>query len=88
MSATLAELAQHCRAEWRGNPELQIDDDVTITGAAVVTHSIRIASDSPLELYTSWLKNAVCLRQLDDMARRLKKLEQKFISFSEGGKVE
>lgn len=71
---------------------IEITDDVHITGATVVSHSIRQAgtysSGSPLEPYQSWLKNAVRMRQLDDMARRLKKLEQKFNSFSEGGKVE
>ena len=71
---------------------IEITDDVHITGATVVTHSIRKAgtysSGSPLEPYQSWLKNAVRMRQLDDMARRLKRLEQKFISFSEGGEVE
>lgn len=71
---------------------IEIADDVHITGATVVSHSIRQAgiysSGSPLEPYQSWLKNAVRMRQLDDMARRLKRLEQKFITFSEGGKVE
>lgn len=71
---------------------IEIADDVTITGATVVTHSIRTAgtysSGSPLEPYQSWLKNAVRMRQLDDMARRLKRVEQKIISFPEGGNVE
>lgn len=71
---------------------IEITDDVHITGATVVSRSIRQAgtysSGSPLEPYQSWLKNAVRMRQLDDMARRLKKLEQKLDSFSEGGKVE
>lgn len=69
---------------------IEITDDVHITGATVVSHSIRQAgtysSGSPLEPYQSWLKNAVRMRQLDDMARRLRRLEQKLIS--EGGKVE
>lgn len=71
---------------------IEITDDVHITGAAVVSHTIRepgtYSSGSPLETYQSWLKNAVRMRQLDDMARRLKKLEQKLSMFSEGGKVE
>jgi len=41
-----------------------------------------------LEPYQSWLKNAVRMRQLDDIARRLKRVEQKIISFPEGGNVE
>jgi len=69
---------------------IEITDDVHITGAAVVSHTIRepgtYSSGTPLEAYASWLKNAVRMRQLDDMARRLKKLEQKISALSEGGK--
>lgn len=68
---------------------IEIADDVHITGATVVSHTIREAgtysSGSPLEPYTSWLRNAVRMRQLDDMARRLKRLEQKLKKISEGG---
>ena len=71
---------------------IEITDDVHITGATVVSHTIRepgtYSSGAPLETYQSWLKNAVRMRQLDGMARRLKKLEQKLSMFSEGGKVE
>jgi len=71
---------------------IEITDDVHITGAAVVSHTIRApgtySSGTPLEAYSSWLKNAVRMRQLDDMARRLKKLEQQLSALSEGGKVE
>jgi UDP-3-O-[3-hydroxymyristoyl] glucosamine N-acyltransferase len=71
---------------------IEITDDVHITGATVVSHTIRepgtYSSGTPLESYSSWLKNAVRMRQLDDMARRLKKLEQKLSVLSEGGKVE
>lgn len=60
---------------------IEIADDVHITGATVVSHTIREAgtysSGTPIEAYSSWLKNAARMRQLDDMARRLKKLEQK-----------
>jgi UDP-3-O-[3-hydroxymyristoyl] glucosamine N-acyltransferase len=68
---------------------IEIADDVHVMGAAVVSHSIREAgtyAGSPLEPYASWLKNAVRMRQLDDLARRLKKLEQVLSSRSEGGK--
>jgi len=71
---------------------IEIADDVHITGAAVVSHTIRepgtYSSGTPLETYQSWLKNAVRMRQLDDMARRLKKLEQKQSALPEGGNVE
>ncbi|HJW81346.1 MAG TPA: LpxD N-terminal domain-containing protein [Acidiferrobacterales bacterium] len=71
---------------------IEITDDVHITGAAVVSHTIRepgtCSSGTPLEAYSGWPRNAVRMRQLDDMARRLKKLEQKLSALSEGGKVE
>jgi len=71
---------------------IEITDDVHITAATKVTHTIRepgtYSSGSPLEAYSSWLKNAVRMRHLDDMARRLKKLEQQLSALSEGGKVE
>jgi len=71
---------------------IEIADDVHITGATVVSHTIRQAgtysSGTPLESYSSWLKNAVRMRQLDEMARRLKKLEQKLSAISEGGNIE
>lgn len=71
---------------------IEITDDVHVTGAAVVSHTIRepgtYSSGTPLETYSNWLRNAVRMRQLDDMARRLKKLEQKLSALSEGGNVE
>jgi UDP-3-O-[3-hydroxymyristoyl] glucosamine N-acyltransferase len=71
---------------------IEITDDVHVTGAAVVSHTIRepgtYSSGTPLETYPNWLRNAVRMRQLDDMARRLKKLEQKLSALSEGGNVE
>jgi UDP-3-O-[3-hydroxymyristoyl] glucosamine N-acyltransferase len=71
---------------------IEITDDVHITAATKVTHTIRepgtYSSGSPLETYSSWLKNAVRMRQLDEMARRLKKLEQKLTALAEGRNVE
>jgi UDP-3-O-[3-hydroxymyristoyl] glucosamine N-acyltransferase len=71
---------------------IEIADDVHITGATVVSHTIRQAgiysSGTPLETYSRWLKNAARMRQLDDMARRVKKLEQKLSEISGGGNVE
>lgn len=71
---------------------IEISDDVHVTGATVVSHTIRepgtYSSGAPLETYQSWLRNAVRMRQLDDMARRLKRLEQKIAELSEGGSRE
>jgi len=67
---------------------IEIADDVHIMGAAVVSHSIHRAgryAGSPLESYSSWLRNAVRMRQLDDMARRLKVLEKQLKKLSKGG---
>jgi UDP-3-O-[3-hydroxymyristoyl] glucosamine N-acyltransferase len=58
-------------------------------GAAVVSHTIRepgTYAGSPLEPYHDWLRNAVRMRQLDDLARRLKALEQRIAALSEGEK--
>lgn len=70
---------------------IEIADDVHVMGAAVVSHSLREAgtyAGSPIEPYSEWLRNAVRMRQLDEMAVRLKKLEQRITDLSEGGKVE
>ncbi len=67
---------------------IEIADDVHIMGAAVVSHSIHRAgryAGSPLESYSSWLRNAARMRQLDDMARRLKALEKQLKKLSKGG---
>ena len=71
---------------------IEIADDVHVTGATVVSHTIRqpgtYSSGTPLETYQSWLKNAVRMRQLDDMARRLRALEKKITERSRGGASE
>lgn len=59
---------------------LVIADHVTITAMSLVTHSIResgeYSSGTPLESNRQWRRNAVRLRQLDDLARRLRALER------------
>lgn len=68
---------------------IEIADDVHVMGAAVVSHTIRepgTYAGSPLEPYQDWLRNAVRMRQLDDLARRLKALEQRIAALSEGEK--
>ena len=68
---------------------IEIADDVHVMGAAVVSHTIRepgTYAGSPLEPYHDWLRNAVRMRQLDDLARRLKALEQRIAALSEGEK--
>ncbi len=63
------------------NGHLEIADAVSITGMSGVSRSIRrsgvYASSVPVQPYSQWRRNTVRLRQLDDMARRVKKIEQK-----------
>jgi len=60
---------------------LEIADNVTITGMSHVSQAIPEAgvysSGTPLEENTKWHRNFIRLKQLDDMARRLKKLEKR-----------
>ena len=59
---------------------LEIADNVTITGMSHVSQSIPEAgvysSGTPLEKNAQWHRNFVRLKELDDMSRRLKKLEK------------
>ena len=61
---------------------LEIADDVHLTGRTAVPNSIPepgvySSGDAIVQENRLWRKNMVRLRQLDDMARRLKKLEKK-----------
>ena len=60
----------------------EIADDVHITGMSFVAHSIRkpgvYSSGTPLEANREWRRNYARFHQLDDMARRLRKLEAAF----------
>jgi len=62
------------------NGHVTIVDDVQITGKSFVTGSITepgiYSSGYPLEGNRQWRRNAVRLHQLDDMARRLRRLEK------------
>jgi len=59
---------------------LDITDNVTITGMSHVSQSISksgvYSSGTPLEENNKWHRNFVRLKQLDEIARRLKKLEK------------
>lgn len=62
------------------NGHLEIADNVHITGKSMVTKSIKEAgvysSGIPLQTNRDWHKSAIRFRQLDEMAKRLKKLEK------------
>lgn len=60
---------------------VELVDGVTLLGMTGVTNSIKepgtYASLSPLQPQQQWRKSAVRITQLDDIARRLKRLESK-----------
>ncbi len=62
------------------NGHIEIADDVHITGMTMVTKTILqpgvYSSGIPVEPNAVWKKNVVRLRQLEDIMRRLKVLEQ------------
>lgn len=59
---------------------LEIVDKVQITGMTMVTNSIRepglYSSGVPVEPNAKWRKNAARFRQLDELARRIRRLEK------------
>lgn len=59
---------------------LEIVDEVTVLAMTFVTHSISqkgvYAGSHPMEDVRNWRKNSARIRQLDDLARRLRKLEK------------
>lgn len=58
---------------------IELDDGVQVTGMSRVTKGLKAgvySSGSPIEDNKSWRRNSVRMRQLDDMARRLKALEK------------
>ncbi len=62
------------------NGHIDITDQVIITGMTGISHSISepgvYSSAAPMQLNREWRKNSVRMRHLDDMARRLQKLEK------------
>lgn len=67
---------------------LEIVDDVHVTATTFVTHSLHTpgvySSGAPLQDNRSWRKNAARMRHLDEMAQRVKRLEQKISASSDG----
>ncbi len=59
---------------------LEVCDRVTITAMTLVTHSIRepgeYSSGTPLQSNRDWRRNAVRMKQLDSLARRIAALEK------------
>ncbi len=70
---------------------LQIADDVQITATSLVSGSIykpgAYSSTMPVEPASQWRKNMARFRRLDEIARRLKKLEHKLQQIFSGDKT-
>lgn len=66
---------------------IELCDDVHMTGMSIVPGSIRepgvYSSGTDMMPNALWRKNAVRFKQLDEMARRLKKLEQQLAASKE-----
>ena len=77
-----AKIGKHCQIAGLVGivGHVEIADNVHITGMSMVSHSIRepgvYSSGTPLQANNQWQRNAVRLKQLDQMSRRLKDLEQ------------
>ncbi len=70
---------------------IEICDGVFITGMTMVTHSITepgsYSSGTAMQPAAEWRKSAARLRKLDDMARRLQKVEKVVEAVTSGGKA-
>ena len=68
---------------------IDICDNVFITGMTMVTHSITepgaYSSGTAMQPAAEWRKSAARLRQLDDIARRLRQLEKRVGDVTPGG---
>ena len=70
---------------------IDICDGVFITGMTMVTHSITepgaYSSGTAMQPAAEWRKSAARIRQLDEMSRRLRKLEKHVETVTQGGKA-
>lgn len=71
---------------------LDITDDVTIMGKTSITNSISepgvYSSTMAAQSATEWRKNAVRFRRLDEMARKLRRLEERIQQMLSGDHLE
>lgn len=78
-----ARIGRHCILGGRVGVvgHIEIADNTVVTGATVVSHSITesgvYSGSMPMDTAAQWRRNSVRIRQLDDMARRLRSLEKK-----------
>jgi UDP-3-O-[3-hydroxymyristoyl] glucosamine N-acyltransferase len=80
-----ARIGKHCTVGGAGMilGHLEIVDNVNISSGTLITKSIKKAgtytSAMPFSSHPDWLKNAAHLRHLDDMAEKMRLLEQRII---------
>ncbi|MFK5913873.1 MAG: UDP-3-O-(3-hydroxymyristoyl)glucosamine N-acyltransferase [Woeseiaceae bacterium] len=85
-------IGKHCRIAGMVGivGHLEIADNVTVTAKSLVTGSIKKAgvysAGTPLEPNAQWRKNTVRFKHLDEIARRLNKLEKQFTGENKPGK--
>ena len=63
---------------------IRIANDVVVMGRTMVTNSIKkpgvfAGGAVPMDKASNWRKNAVRFGQLDDIARRLRRVEKKIL---------
>lgn len=86
-----AKIGKHCRIAGMVGivGHLQIADNVTVNAKSMVSSSIKKAgvysSGTPLEPSQQWRKNTVRFKHLDEMAKRLNKLEKQLADKNESG---
>ena len=84
-------IGKHCRIAGMVGivGHLEIADNVTVTAKSLVSGSIKkpgvYSAGTPLEPSQQWRKNTIRFKQLDDMAKRLNKLEKKLSSNNKSG---
>lgn len=84
-------IGKHCRIAGMVGivGHIEIADNVTVTAKSLVSGSIKKAgmysAGTPLEPNQHWRKNTVRFKHLDEMAKRLNKLEKQLSSNNETG---
>ena len=84
-------IGKHCRIAGMVGivGHLEIADNVTVTAKSLVSGSIKksgvYSAGTPLEPSQQWRKNTIRFKQLDDMAKRLNKLEKQLSSKNKTG---
>jgi UDP-3-O-[3-hydroxymyristoyl] glucosamine N-acyltransferase len=89
-----ARIGKRCAIGGRANiaGHLEITDDVQIAATSFVTGSISqpgmYSSGIPVEPAELWRKNVARLRQLDELVRKMKRIENKIEKLIEGDQIE